>query len=130
MAKFNYDKTAATAQRLIDKFGRTLVLKQLAPGTGPEHNPGPGVETPYNITAAVLKAKQGTLNAFDNQLVNGTLIEENLRSLLIAAKGLAVIPKSTDTVEFDGSTWSILGVTPLKPADVTVIYTASVRRIG
>lgn len=133
---FNYAKSQATADRLIAKFGREITIKRSVPGAGPAHNPGAHTWITYKAKAAVLPASKGTIEAFDNRIEGGTLIEEKLRYILMSAKLTRVSeegpdtiePKSTDVLSFDGGDWVVLGCTPLNPAGVPVYYPMGVRK--
>jgi hypothetical protein len=136
MATFNYAKSAATAQRLLAKFGRSIVLKRNVAGTGPAHDPGAPTSIAYAVSAAVLPASKGTIEAFDNRLESGALVDEKLRYVLMSTKMLrtseagpdAIEPKSGDVLTFDGHDWTVLGCTPLNPAGTPVIYRMGVKR--
>lgn len=136
MATFDYAKSAATAQRLLKKFGRQIEIKRSVPGNGPPHNPGPASWITYSATAATLPASKGTIEAFDNRLDGGTLIDERLRYVIMSpqmtrtsASGPETIePKSTDVLTFDGHKWTVLGCTPLNPAGTPVLYPMGVKR--
>lgn len=134
MAGFNYERSAQTAKRLIEKFGRVVPYQVSTPGDGPAHNPGPEVwSDPVDVLVAVLPANKGPLTSFDNQLVGGTLIEEQLRycylsPLLANGSPLPFEAKALDRMRFDGYYWEVLGATPLNPGGVTVYYTMGVKR--
>lgn len=138
--RFDYDEAAADADELMQEFGRSIVLKRALPGsTEPPYskfNPGPPVWAMYLVTAAALPASKGTIEAFDNRLEGGSLIDERLRYVLMSTvmkrtseEGPAAIePRSTDVLVFDGSDWTVLGCTPLNPAGKPVLYPMGVRR--
>lgn len=136
MSAFNYARSQATALRLLTKFGRSVTLKRSVPGNGPPHNPGEPTWISYSATAAVLPASKGTIEAFDNRLEGGSLIEERLRYVLMApqmarSSGVGpdtIEPRSGDVLEFDGVAWTVLGCTPLNPAGTPVLYPMGVRR--
>lgn len=124
MAKFNYTKTASTALRLIDRFGRSLQIKAALNQTGA--NPGPRYGAPQAMVAAVLPYTRDR----DNRIMDiDNISDDELRTLYIAAQGLSITPKTGDVATFDGDDWSVVSSTPLKPADVVVMHTAVVRRI-
>lgn len=140
MAGFDYAKAARTAERLIGRFGRPqgVTLKRMVPGSGPDWNPGPPSWITYTCTAVILQASKGTIEAFDNRLERGSLIDEKLRYVVMSPQMVRtsatgpdhIEPKSTDILEFDGSTWTVLGCTPLNPAGTPVYYPMGVRRLG
>ncbi len=125
-----YDEMAALAVEMIEEFGQELTLKRVTedaydPATG---EVTPGVTETQAIKVIVLPASKGTVEAFDNRLVNGTLIESNIRALKIAAKGLLWPPGPGCVVEYEGQDWKMLGATPSNPACTALVYSASIMR--
>lgn len=126
-----YQQMADTALRLITAKGRDdLVMKRK---TAASYDPDqdvevPGVDMSQPIKCVVLPASKGAIEAFDNRIEAGTLIEANLRQLKIAAAGLLFEPKAGDLVEFEGSRWTALGCTPINPAGIPLVYTVTVKR--
>ena len=136
---FDYLESQADADELLEEFGRTIHIRREAPGEpNPETPwvPVVPVATRYSALAVVLPASQGTIEAFDNRMEGGSLLEERLRYVLMSARmtrvsevgATSIEPKSTDIVEFDGHSWRVLGCTPLAPAGVPVIYPMGVQR--
>ncbi len=138
MTTFNYAKSQATAERLLKKFGRQITIRREIIEANPDRpwEPGAVYTATYTATAAVLPASRGTVEAFDNRLENGSLIDERLRYVLMSpvmAKtsnlGPDVIePQSLDVLTFDGHDWTVLGCTPLNPAGTPVLYPMGVKR--
>jgi len=129
MSQF-YDRMASTALRLIEQFGQTITLRDETPGG---YDPTTGVTTDpvlrdQTVQAVVLPASKGTVEAFDNRFIDGTLIESNLRALKIAAEGLAWAPKPGCVAVFGGEVWTLLGVTSSAPDGTALVYSATVRR--
>ncbi|MEH6483029.1 MULTISPECIES: hypothetical protein [Pseudomonas] len=124
-----YVRMQATALRLIAKYGRIVPFSRNVDG---EYDPGTGgvgeTTEPEDATVVVLPASGGTVQAFDIKFDNGTLIETNIRALIIAAKDLAWMPVPGDKATFDGETWTFIGCTPVNPAGTPIVYKASVRR--
>lgn len=121
MPGFDYERAAATAQRLIDKFGQRGSLRVETPGSGPSYDPGEPTLTDHDATMAVLK--------FHKDDIDGTRIEATDKRILIAAKDLAVEP-ATDhrVVDAAGKAYSVIDVDPLSPAGVPVFYWVQGRR--
>lgn len=117
-----YTAQIATALRLIEAKGTELTITK--PGTSGGFNQPPGAGTAYTAKCVILPASSDSVRAFDNQFSDGTLIEQNLRKLLIAASGLTQTPEAGHTVSHDGATWSLIGVTPLAPDGTAIIYKA------
>lgn len=125
-----YTGLQSTALNLITEFGIPLTLRRKVPGT---YDPvldtdGAATEITQEIRCVVLPASKGTIEAFDNRLVGDTLIETKLRALKIAAKGLTFVPAAGDTLEHEGSTWTLLGCTPSSPAGIPLVYNAAMQK--
>ena len=125
-----YGNMAEVALQKIEQFGRDITIRRktadtVDPVTGTVI---PGAEMVGTIKAVILSASKGTIEAFDNRLVNGSLIDEKLRYVLAAAKGAPFEPKSVDMLDFDGATWTVLGCTPLNPAGTPLLYPMGVMR--
>lgn len=88
-----------------------------------------GSDTTFTGTAVVLPVNESSLIAFDNRIVDGTLVESKLRGLLIAAYGMTHAPQPRDLVEFpDGAVGTLIGVTSLDPdAANPIIYQGTVQ---
>lgn len=100
-------------------------------GTGTIVYTDPAIDEVYPTHAIVSPASAGAVQAFDIRFESGTLLESNLRSLMIAAHGLAIRPKPGDIVELAGERWTLLGNTPLMPDGETAIYhNGTVKRGG
>jgi hypothetical protein len=124
MAKFDYSRPKATANRLIDRFGQTGAIPRtvITP-------PGTETTTYHAATMAVLP--------IDEKRIDGTLILSGDKQVLIALDGLAIVPVVGDVVMFNGAfsagvyageAWTIAKLDTLAPAGVTVVYDAVVRR--
>lgn len=125
-----YDEMADAALDLIAEFGQELILKRV---TGEVYDPVTGTTTPgitetQAVRAVVLPASKGTVEAFDQKFVNGTLIETNLHALKIAAKGLAWPPAPGNTVTLEGFEWTLIGATASNPAGTPLVYSTSIMR--
>lgn len=114
MLKFDYAKSQITALRLLDKFGMAGQIVRGTPGSGPVWDPGEPVVTSYPCTMAVLK--------FDNKDIDGTLIKATDKKVYVAAKGLSIVPTTTDRISIGGVQHTIVRVMPLNPAGVNIYY--------
>lgn len=131
MSEF-YDEMSDVALETITEFGTTITFGRSVPG---EYDPATGTTTgdvilSWPALAVILPASQGVIEAFDVRFQDGTMIESNLRALLVAAQGMARAPLPADSVTFpDGGKWQALGCTPLNPDGGTpLIYNVTVRR--
>lgn len=125
-----YDNMAEVALAKITQFGREITITRFGssnsdPAAGTVDKP---VEATGTLKALVLPASKGTVEAFDNRLQGGSLIDEKLRYILAAAKGAPFEPRSLDEVSFDGIKWQVLGCTPLSPAGMPLLYKMGVMR--
>lgn len=118
-----YDRTAATALRLITQFGQPVTISKTEPG---EYDPEVGGDTPG---ATIEQTAQGILLDFTGQeFQNNSLIKQGDKKLKIAAQGLEWAPELLNKVVVQGRTWSI--VPPLKeinPAGTPILYELQVR---
>lgn len=118
-----YDRTAATALRLITQFGQPVTISKTEPG---EYDPETGGDS---LGATIEQTAQGILLDFTGQeFQNNSLIRQGDKKLKIAAQGLAWSPGLLDKVVAQGRTWSI--VPPLKeinPAGTPILYELQVR---
>ncbi len=89
------------------------------PGSGPVWDPGEAVPTPFPCVLAVLK--------FDNKDIDGTLIRASDKKVYIAAKGLAIVPTTTDKLIIGGMSQTIIRVMPLNPARMVVYFEVQAR---
>jgi hypothetical protein len=118
-----YDRTAATALRLITQFGQPVTISKAEPG---EYDP----ETGGNTSGSTIEqTAQGILLDFTGQeFQNNSLIIQGDKKLKIAAQGLEWVPDLLNKVIIQGRTWSI--VPPLKevnPAGTPILYELQVR---
>jgi hypothetical protein len=118
-----YDRTAATALRLITQFGQPVTISKTEPG---EYDPETGGDSPG---ATIEQTAQGILLDFTGQeFQNNSLIKQGDKKLKIAAQGLEWVPDLLNKVIIQGRTWSI--VPPLKevnPAGTPILYELQVR---
>lgn len=114
-----YTRMAATASKLLDKFGSTVTVIR---NVGSSINPVTGVVTSGSNTTLTAK---GLLNKFTDDLIDGTRIKASDRMLMIDA---TFEPVMTDKPTIAGQNWSIVEIRTVKPANVPVMYALQVRR--
>lgn len=122
-----YDRMAATALRLIERFGLTATLSEVTPG---EYDPVTGVETGgANLTQTgqlilldYTVQEAGIINA------SGSLVQQGDKKIMLAAKGLEWPPTMTTTVLADGLTWTIINIKSTNPAGTPLVYELHGRR--
>lgn len=123
-----YDRMAATTQRLIGQFGRTVTLRRVSRTYDPITGGEAETVEEQAVTCVILPASKGTVEAFDVKFERGTLIESNLRVVKLPAKGLQWPPAPGQEMLLDGETWRVIGVTPSSPGGVDLVYSLSVQR--
>lgn len=123
-----YDRMAATTQRLIGQFGRTVTLRRVSRTYDPITGSEAETVEEQAVTCVILPASKGTVEAFDIKFERGTLIESNLRAVKLPAKGLQWPPAPGQEMLLDGETWRVIGVTPSSPGGVDLVYSLSVQR--
>jgi hypothetical protein len=116
---FDYDKTAATALRLITKFGASSTLTHVAPAT---YDPTTGSTTPTETAQTV----QACVFPYSNALIDGTLIRTTDLQALVAASGVSE-PAAGSTLLWGGVTRTIVRAKNLGPAGTFVLYELQVR---
>lgn len=119
-----YAQDAADALVSIVEAGRKAVLRRFSKtvsGTGAVSSPT--VALGGLLDLVVLPVSKS--DPFDDSL-SEAFVQGRLRKLLIAAASAPGQPLSNDTILFEGAYWQVHGSTPLKPADVPIIYTAIV----
>lgn len=87
--------------------------------TCPEWDPGESVPTSYPCIMAVLK--------FDDNDIDGTLIKAADKKVYVAARGLSIIPTTTDRLMIGGVSHTIVRVMPLNPAGTYVYFEVQAR---
>ena len=122
-----YDRMAATALRLIERFGLTATLSEVTPG---EYDPVTGVETGG---ATLTQTGQLILLDYTVQeagIINaaGSLVQQGDKKIMLAAKGLEWPPTMTTTVLADGLTWTIVNIKSTNPAGMPLVYELHGRR--
>lgn len=115
-----YDRAAATALRLLTKYGQTVTLRRITTG---DYDPSTGSasQTTTDYTASAAKFD------FDFRMsgmtfVPGTLIQSGDKQIFMSAHSLGITPAPGDQVIIGVDTWPVMGVKELKPADTAVLY--------
>jgi len=121
MAFFDYAKTAAMAQRLLDRFGhgnRIAIEREV----GGSQDPVTG-ETVAGTRQMFLVS--GVVENYDVKEIDGTRILTNDRKLIIDG---TVEVLMTDKIIIDGEPLGVIvNIAPAAPAGKAVIYTLQVR---
>lgn len=120
MTGFDYARAAATAERLIAKFGATGAIRRETPGSGPSYDPGEPTITDHPARLVI--------SAFSNREIDGQRILSTDKKATVEP-AIGIEPKTTDLlVDADGSTFTIVHVDVLRPATTTLLWKLQVRR--
>lgn len=117
---FNYGATAATAARLILRFGALVVLRRSVPGA---YDPATGAPGAPTVTSQTVLA---VVLDFPQSYIDGTLIRAGDRKVLVSAMGTTA-PQAGDTMAWEGQKLVVVNAKKLGPAGPAVLYTLQVR---
>lgn len=125
MATYDYSALAATALRLLTKFGQTVTLRVYGE---PVYDPATATATPvvtdYSRVGAVFDytdKNQGSM------LQNGTMAQADDRQLFLDAGTVA--PTVSDRILLaDTSEWTIANVKVVNPSGTAVVYECRIRK--
>ena len=114
-----YNSMAATASKLLTKFGAVGTIKRT---TGGSINPVTG-----DVVAGstVTYSPKIIVQRYANELVDGTRILSSDR-LIILDK--TIQPLTSDKITIESEDWSIVSVTESKPAGIALVYFVQARR--
>jgi hypothetical protein len=123
---FDYTKPAATALKLLTKFGRSVTLrKQTAGAYDPATSGATVTNTDYTGTGALFDFNERILGT---QFENGTSVQMGDKYLLLASSGITVAPVPNDLLIFGSDTWTVLNVKTIAPAGTAVLYELHLRK--
>jgi hypothetical protein len=115
-----YTSAAATANRLLLKFGAPATLTRVTPGG---YDPATGT-----TTADVTQTWTGTGAKFDyeSKFVDGTRIRSGDQYVLLSVVGVS-LPQEGDTIQIGTDVLKVVIAEVLRPALVNVLFTVQVR---
>ncbi len=116
---FNYAKTAATADRLIGRFGASATFQQITVGA---YDPNTG--TAGNTVTSV--PVQAVVLPYGQRFIDGATILQGDLQAFLSVVGVSV-PKAGDQLLWQGKTYQIISVKDTAPAGLSVIYELQVR---
>jgi hypothetical protein len=114
---FDYDNTAATALRLLQRFGAAATLKRQSAG---DYNPSTGTDT---VTVTTL-ATTACVFAYPQSYIDGTLIQQGDQRAYLSNEQA---PKQGDALTWQATDYTLVNVKPVSPAGVPVIYECQLR---
>jgi len=110
---FNYAPLQNTADRLIERFGRDVVLTTVTEGT---FNPATDTVTGGGTSEQTIKA---VFTDYNQQQIDGSIVKRGDKLVYTFTQ-----PELNDLI--DG--WKVLNVEAIQPADSTILYKSQVRR--
>jgi hypothetical protein len=126
---FNYTASAATARRLLKRFGQEVALISIEPGT---YDTATGAVVPsmqeqagYGVLLNLSIQEAGAIRQ------EGSQVEGNLQKLLlqsVAADGFLYPPRPSDRVRIGTDEHTVSKVKTLSPAGTDVLYELLVHR--
>lgn len=116
-----YDRMAATALRLISRFGSEQTLRDITPGS---YDPVSGETTGDTQISqpAQLLLLEFTAQEAGQSYAEGSEIRQGDKKIIIAAKGLAWPPALTTRIDVDGVLWQVVNVKEANPAGTPLVY--------
>lgn len=133
MATFNYAKSATTALGLLVKFGNLLTYQRNTVVLDPVTGLSTKVTGTNQLQSVLLPAKSSGINAIAGQTddwLKENVLTGKLRYVIAAAKGSDYVPAAEDLIQVEDETYKIIGVTPLGPAGIRIIYKIGAVLIG
>jgi hypothetical protein len=114
---FDYAASAATATRLLTKFGAAATLKRQTAGA---YNPATGATT---VTVTSLTTTAAVFD-FDAKHIDGTLILVGDKRAYLAP---AYTPAQGDVLAWQGTDYQVVAVKAVSPAGTPVLFECQIR---
>lgn len=118
---FDYGSSAATADKLIRRFGAAVAITRDVPG---EYDPATG-ETSGDVQSIIYA--QAVVFDYPQGNIEGSLIRSGDRKAIVSAVGISA-PQVGDVFPWQGDSLTVVSVKTLGPAGLAVIYTCQVRK--
>ena len=124
---FDYARSAATAERLLQKFGQAVTL--VRPSTQPPtYDPATGISTPV---VPATYAGRGAVFDYKQTDVSQSLVEAGDQRLLLSAAAPMVEPMTSDDVVLaNGKTYTVQRGGEVAPAGVVILFDLQLRGVG
>lgn len=116
---FNYNATAATAIRLLTRFGAAATLKRQTAGA---YNPTTGTSTP---TVTELSTVAVVLD-YPQKYVDGTIIKQGDKQAFLDP---TYTPKQGDVLAWQGADYQVVNFKAVAPSGVNVLFEAQIRGV-
>lgn len=121
-----YNNLAATAARLITKFGAVGTIKRT---TGGSVDPVTGDTT---AGTTVTYSPNTIVQRYSDEII-GSSPRSGIATNILASDRLIILddtiePLTTDTITIRGENWKIISITESRPAGVPLVYFVQARR--
>lgn len=116
-----YDRAAATAERLLKRYGAPMALKRTVEG---DYDPSTGSSS--SVTQE--HAATGVMLEYEQRDVDGSLIQQGDQRVYLSPD-LAVTPETGDTLSLNGSLFTVVVSRALAPAGKVVLHDVQVRGV-
>ena len=126
MAKFDYAKMQATAERLLDRFGFEATLIQRTQG-GTRMRPGAATETRTAVTVVDddIRTSLSDTAPLPHEREGGGLSITSTERIVTVSTSAGVAPEIGDTLEFPAGSFTVKNVAPYAPGGVTMFYSVT-----
>lgn len=116
-----YEKYKSLALRQIEKYGTTISIKRktLTSVEGKPWEPPTVTDVTYSALALILE--------YDSREIDGSIIQQNDRKVMIPSKGIPVLPSMADIIKVGETDYSVQNIKTLAPANEPIIYTLQIR---
>ena len=121
MAAFDYAGLALSADELLQEFGAAATITRTTAG---QYDPETGTSTPETVTTQNVTA---VCIDYATEFIDGSIIIRGDKQVFLSPKGI-IAPAAGDKFTWQGAEYSVIAVTPLAPAGVTVLIEMQARR--
>lgn len=130
MATFDYEAIRQDALAILQEFGFQMTLRRYADSGDPvAGSVTRALQTEQQLTAVILPASGGTLEAFDVRFMSDVMESTDVRFAIMSAVGAQFMPQPKDVaIYWEAGEWEVMGCTPLDVAGVPIIYSVGLKR--
>lgn len=122
----NYSKMALRTAKMITKYGASVSMIHTSPGT---FNPVTGSYTSSTTASCNINILIKNPSRIDmiNTWIDGTLIEKDDKEAIVAI-GSTLTPSLGDYITLTSVNYSIVGIKPLEPGLVPLLFNVLLRK--
>ena len=129
MATFDYAGLLDDVQGILEEFGFQMkVTRYSSVSNGVAGTVARTVLMEQELTAVILPASQGTLDAFDVRFMSDVLASTNVRFCIMSSKGSTFTPSPMDIAEYYDGEWEVMGCTPLNVEGTGLIFSVGLKQ--